>query len=61
MSKGLRLVVENDIEAVKQECYDSVLRACKIEITCTDRRCRYVHKTTMGAKMDNPECPKCGK
>jgi hypothetical protein len=61
MSKGLRLVVENDVEAVKQENSDTKLRAGKIEVTCTNRFCRYVHKTTMGYRIDNPECPKCGK
>jgi len=61
MREGLKLVVENNIEAIKQERSDAKLRACKIEVTCTNRRCRYVHKTTMGYRIDHPQCPKCGK
>jgi Zn finger protein HypA/HybF involved in hydrogenase expression len=59
MSEGLKLVVENNIEAVKQENSDTKLRACKIEIHC--RNCRTTYSTTIGEMIDSPECKKCGK
>lgn len=59
MESKLKLVVENNLEFLKQENFDSTLRAGKLRIKCR-HKCGW-QDTTIGEQMDSPGCPRCGR